>query len=350
MYEWHHMNMANTCGKYERDSITDWAEKVDIKGSRIGKTNIERRQKFYEGFPESFGSVIAYERMLPVGNYIHPVNYVAHDPRAGNPHPHAGEPDILACARAFRPEWERMITHGLIKGAPKGSVHLINQSSSDEGEMSNDQSSDDESANIATANMARSAITNRTVCLECGGLGHAADIDGKIKCPNIILKNKIDRETLESIKYPNGITRPKIKPFNKPFSKSSYKKQQQSAAEATDEANYGKDKNRKGYGKGKKRFVKKGKKYKKANEASTSEQTKESSSDDENEEDQIEESDDTEEHEANIASAIKWDEESDDEKITKRVMKALKALMIKNSSTDENSQSELAVSFDNIQI
>ena len=32
--------------------------------------------------------------------------------------------------------------------------------------------------------------------------------------PNLIMKNKVDRSTLEQIKYPNGITRPQFN-FNK---------------------------------------------------------------------------------------------------------------------------------------
>ena len=47
------------------------------------------------------------------------------------------------------------------------------------------------------------------VCLWCGGLGHAVTVDGK-KCLSYELNNKPNEETLQAIKYPNGITRPKI--------------------------------------------------------------------------------------------------------------------------------------------
>ena len=349
MDEWQHMSMANTCGKYKKDSIMDWAEQVDVKGARIGKTNAERRAKFYEGFPESFTPVIAFERMqMPVGNYIYPANYVAHDPRAGNPHPHAGEPDILACGRAFETEWERMIVRGLIKSAPRGSVHQVISSS--EGE------SDNESANESTnesANMARAAISERTVCLECGGLFHAAIVDGKPMCPNLIMKNKVDRATLEQIKYPNGITRPKFNFNNKKGKAGDFKKKQHAQAsnesneqssddDDDDEANF----TRKGKGKfgkkkfGKKKFVPKGK-SKSAKQVVEPEPSGEETNDDEANEG---------EHEGGSAMMLgdsSDDSSSDDESEIMKLKRKIKSLKAKQM---RNSQAELAVSFDDVEI
>ena len=316
-----------------------------MKGARIGKTNAERRTKFYEGIPESFAAVIAFERMLPVGNYVYPVNYVAHDPRAGNAHPHAGEPDIMTAAYAFRPEWERMIVNGLIKKAPKGSVQQVNDSSS-EGESDNDQS-DNESAD-ESANMARSAISKRTVCLVCGGLGHAADIDGKIKCPNLILKTNVERSTLEQIKYPDGITRPS---FNKKFNgkkagdfkkkhqaQASNESNEQSSDEDDDEANF----TRKGKGKfgkkkfGKKKFVPKGK----------SKSAKQVESEPSNEETDDDEADEHEGGSAMMMDDYSSHSSSDEDSIMKlkQKIKSIKAKQMKNS------QAELAVSFDDVEI
>ena len=345
MDEWQHMTMANTCGKYRKDSILDWAEKVDVKGARIGKNNAERRAKFYEGFPESFGSVIAYERMImPVGSYVYPADYVAHDPRAGNAHPHAGEPDILACARAFEAEWERMIVHGLIKSAPRGSVHQVVSSSEGENENESDNESADESAS-----MAKSAVNERTVCLECGGLGHAADVDGKIKCPNLILKTKIDRSTLEQIKYPNGITRPKFNFNNKKGKAGDFKKRQQAQAsnesneqssDDDDEANY----TRKGKGKGKfgkKRFGKK--RFVPKSKSKSAKQVQSESSESESNNDNDEEG----EHEGGSAMMIDNESSSDNESVIMKLKRKIKSIEAKQM---ESSQTDLAVSFDNVRI
>ena len=339
--EWLHMSMANS-GKFNKESLVDWAEKVDVKGARIGKTNAERRTKFYEGIPESFAAVIAFERMLPVGNYVYPANYVAHDPRAGQAHPHAGEPDVLTAAYAFRPEWERMIVSGFIKKAPKGLVQKVNDSSS-AGESDNDQS-DNESAD-ESANMARSAISKRTVCLVCGGLGHAADIDGKIKCPNIILKTNVERSTLEQIKYPDGITRPSFNNKKTGNFKSKSNKAQasneaneSSSSSDEDEANF----TRKGKF-GKKKFGKK--KFTPKHHKGKTKKVKEVEPEPEPE--SSESSDDNDEHEGGSAMMIN-DESSSDESVIQKLKRKVKSL--KKAQQMRDSQTELAVSFNDIEI
>ena len=336
--EWMHMSMA-TNGKFDKESLVDWAEKVDIKGARIGKTNAERRTKFYEGIPESFAAVIAFERMLPVGNYVYPANYVAHDPRAGQPHPHAGEPDVVSAAYAFRPEWERMIKHGLIKKAPKGLVQEIDDSLS-EGESDNDQS-DNESAD-ESANMARSAITKRTVCLVCGGLGHAADVDGKIKCPNTILKTNVERSVLEQIKYPDGITRPSFNNKKSSNSKPKHKAHasnddNESSSSDDNEANFtrkGKH-DKKKFNKKKSKFTPKGK-SKKAKEVEPEPEPESSESDD-----------DDDEHEGGSAMMVN-DDSSSDESVIEKLKRKVKSL--KKAQQMRDRQTELAVSFDDVEI
>ena len=341
-------------GKYTKESFIHYAEQIDIKGARLGRTNDERRNKFYEGIPESFSAVIAYERMLLVGNYVYPANFVAHDPRAGNPHPFDGQPDIMACARAFQPEWECMIIKGLIKRAPRGSVQALNHDSSSEGESDDEcPYSDDESDNNESANMARAAINSRTVCLECGGLGHAADIDnGKIKCPNILLKTKVERSTLEKIVYPDGITRPTFNRksnFNNSKKQADYKKKQAQSVDnesSNDEANFTRGKKKK------KHFPKRKKLVKIAQPEEVNEESDNDEQSDEHNEEAgssmliNDESSDNEDVKKLIEQYLNWEKRM---KESKKVKGSKKVNNI-SSSDDNGNQNELAVSFDNLRI
>ena len=348
--EWEHMSMANTCGKFSKESMIDWAEKIDIKGVRLAKTNNERRNKFYEGIPESFAAVIAYERMLePVGNYTYPAVYVAHDPRAGQIHPNAGEPDVMACAKAFRPEWERMIIKGLIKGAPRGSAQAVNNSSS-KGESDDDNDQSDNELADETANMARSAITERTVCLECGGLFHAAIVDGKPACPNLIMKNKVDRSTLEQIKYPNGITRPKFN-FNRKsnFNNNSSNKKQEDfkkkQAHSLNESSSDEEAN----------FTRKGKKMKKFVPKRKNKQVKIIEPDESSNNESNDEIDEANHEEAGSSMLMNdSDDGSISSAISDEVIMSIKRQIMKElnkgSSSDDNGQGNLAVSFDDVRI
>ena len=163
---------------------------MNVLADKLGKTEHEKRVKYLAGFPNSFDVLVVAERARPGnGSYVHPANYPAHHPQAGDAHPLAGQPDIVATATAFYGEWARMCNEGLIKTIPKGFARRVYSDG--------DSGSDDEHAN-----MARDRSTPKTVCLVCGGLGHASKVDGVGTCLTAKLGVHVPREHLSQIKYP----------------------------------------------------------------------------------------------------------------------------------------------------
>ena len=84
---------------YDANAPFAWLEWVKDMQRKLGKTNAQARTKYLHGFPPSYNLVIIPEQMVPgAGTYVFPVNYPAHHPENGNPHPEAGQPDIHAMA------------------------------------------------------------------------------------------------------------------------------------------------------------------------------------------------------------------------------------------------------------
>ena len=195
--EWKEATIASAGIKYSPKAVFEWANYVNILADKLGKSEMEKRVKYLAGFPSSFDVLVVAERARPGnGSYLHPANYPAHHPQAGNAHPLAGQPDIVATATAFYGEWARMCNEGLIKSIPKGFARRIDSDV--------DSASDDEHANLA-----RSRATTNTVCLVCGGLGHASKVDGVGTCLTAKLGNRVPREHLNQIKYPEGYNPPR---------------------------------------------------------------------------------------------------------------------------------------------
>ena len=107
-----------------------------------------------------------------------------------------------ALTDALWPEWNRRILKGLIKSPPKGSVYAIECESDDE-----DDDNVDETTMMHANVVSRNKVTARTVCIVCGGLGHASNVDG-MACLTTQLNNRVSKDELRQIKYPNGITFP----------------------------------------------------------------------------------------------------------------------------------------------
>lgn len=233
--EWEEAKMWNVGIKYKPNAVFKWAEYLFDLGTKLGKTNREMRVKYLEGFPDAFDVVIIPERQLPgMGSYTHPTNYPAHHPSAGNPHPDAGTPDIMAMAHAFYAEWSRMISAGKIKAVPKGMANFIDrpqtskfrrnpkygkqkaraaqqsdQESSDESQGQNDYDDGEVSDQPQPqANLVKSKVTALMVCLTCGGLGHASNVEGVGECLTRRLNSQVSKSHLLAIKYPEGIKRP----------------------------------------------------------------------------------------------------------------------------------------------
>ena len=175
--------------------------------------------------------VVPQRSLGTVGSYTHPANYPAHHPDAGNAHPLAGQPDIMATAHGFYSEWARMIAKGMIKSVPKGMAYSANHPSPSRPRhsrrtpprshgyrttYSDAPSSDDEER----ADMARDRINSRTVCGICGGIGHAGTVDGVGTCLTARLGNRIPHGDLARMTYPDGYNPPRFLHKPKPFKPS----------------------------------------------------------------------------------------------------------------------------------
>jgi len=179
---------------------------VNTLGDKLNKTHREKRTKYLEGFPASFDIVIVTERKLgnPV-THVFPATFPAHHPQAGAANPDAGEPDIDEMSRVFYTEWARMINRGDIKPIPHGMHgHSVDVEHVD---AVCDPESPDE---LESANMTKDAVTKNTVCIVCGGLGHAAQVDGVGACLTKRLGHRVPHEHLSRIQYPDGYKPPRF--------------------------------------------------------------------------------------------------------------------------------------------
>ena len=244
--EWTDATMYTTGVKYNANAVFKWAEYVEDLAGRLGKTEREKRTKYLAGFPHAFDVMIVAERARgPQGSYRHPAMYPVHHPLhtiGGTPHPHAGEPDLIATAHGFYSEWERMISAGMIRTVPKGMAHRAvdedGYASMGERLFGSDRAPPDQSAlaaqplnhlsneraivmdsNEERARMTKSAVTNRTVCGLCGGIGHAGKVDGVGVCLTALLGHKIPHDDLDKVTYPNGYNPPRF--MHKPRASNS---------------------------------------------------------------------------------------------------------------------------------
>jgi hypothetical protein len=199
--------MAKVGIPFTPEGIFKWLDWVEEYGAKSNKSPNQKRKKFLEGFPASFDVVITAERMVPdPGSYKLPANFPPHHPKAGTADPDAGKPDLEALARALYPEWSRRIKSGMIKAVPKGMVYMADDGSHDEDD-SNDDSDNDLSNDMSAMAVSRGKVNAMMVCLACGGLGHAANVEG-MQCLTTQLGVKVPKHDLAKIKYPNGIKFP----------------------------------------------------------------------------------------------------------------------------------------------
>ena len=197
--EWSEATMSTAGIKYTAQAVFKWAEYVDNLADKLNKSERDKRVKYLAGFPSSFDVMIVPERARgAVGSYTHPVNYPAHHPNAGTPHPLAGQPDIHATALAFYSEWARMIRIGAIRTVPRGMANRV------------DDSADDDEAAEESARMIRDRITARTICAICGGAGHAGNVDGLGACLTARLNHHVPHSDLALFRYPPGYSAPRF--------------------------------------------------------------------------------------------------------------------------------------------
>ena len=233
--EWTDATMSKCGIKFDDGAVFKWAEHVTLLAEKLGKNERQKRTKYLSGFPSSFDVVVVPERQLgAVGSYVHPANYPVHDPRhsaavaaalAATPpvapvlaHPLAGEPNIMAMAHGFYPEWARMIKLGMIKAVPRGMAYQAHEP--DDTQPVNEDENYDAHAYDAHAFLARERVTNQTVCIVCGGIGHAANVDG-MYCLTTVLGHRVPPADLNRMTYPDGYTPPRRSNPNPRFSNSN---------------------------------------------------------------------------------------------------------------------------------
>ena len=238
--EWTDATMSKCGIKFDDGAVFKWAEHVTLLAEKLGKNERQKRTKYLSGFPSSFDVVVVPERQLgAVGSYVHPANYPVHDPRhsaavaaalAATPpvapvlaHPLAGEPNIMAMAHGFYPEWARMIKLGMIKAVPRGMAYQAHEP--DDTQPVNEDENYDAHAYDAHAFLARERVTNQTVCIVCGGIGHAANVDG-MYCLTTVLGHRVPPADLNRMTYPDGYTPPRRSNPNPRFSNSRSHTQQ----------------------------------------------------------------------------------------------------------------------------
>ena len=70
----------------DENTVYTWYEWVEEQGNKLAKTSVAKREKFLDGFPESFDHIVIPERSSVMnggfGTHIYPVNYPAHYPAA----------------------------------------------------------------------------------------------------------------------------------------------------------------------------------------------------------------------------------------------------------------------------
>ena len=221
--EWDEATLTKVGIKIDSNSLFEWLEYIHTLGDKIGRSLKQKRKKFLEGLPQAFESIAAIERLQPYpGSFKYPNQYPTDHPYAGKEHPKRGEPDLMALALAFYPEWNTALAKGTLKPAPRGSVHLSSTNDSffnneDNHVSEADDEQLDEDLNEMTlytkSNKFKSRsnqvgkISSRSVCGICGGLGHYGSVDGK-DCLTKRLGIKVSKDTLTQIKYPDGISYP----------------------------------------------------------------------------------------------------------------------------------------------
>ena len=198
--EWTDATMSSANIRYTPDAVFKWAEYIDTLADKLNKSERDKRVKYLAGFPSSFDVMIVPERARgAVGSYTHPANYPAHHPNAGTPHALAGQPDIHATALGFYSEWARMIRTGSIRSVPRGMANRVDE---DDDEPPDEHACNDP-ASCEHVRMARERVTMHTICLICGGAGHAGYVDGLGQCLSARLNHRIPPDDLAQFRYPS---------------------------------------------------------------------------------------------------------------------------------------------------
>ena len=228
----------------DENTVYTWYEWVEEQGNKLAKTSVAKREKFLDGFPESFDHIVIPERSSVMnggfGTHIYPVNYPAHYPAAmaGNPHPLAGQPDTEALAQQFTYDWQDFILMGKIRPKKAMAVDQVRSIPEDmafkvaaeagprdterfakfEDLMEIRPSEQGKAFQIIDYGkeqlclaIKKDSITSKTVCMTCGGRGHVSRVDG-MTCMTLTLGVDVPKDVVKQVTYPDGVTFPVFKP------------------------------------------------------------------------------------------------------------------------------------------
>ena len=228
----------------DENTVYSWYEWVEEQGNKLAKTSVAKREKFLDGFPESFDHIVIPERSSVMngghGTHICPINYPAHYPvaLAGQPHPQAGEPDTERLAQQFTYDWQDFILMGKIR--PKRALaveqvrsipeDMVFQLAAEAGPSDDERHAKfedlmqirpsekgkafqiieyaDDKLCLAVK---KDSITAKTVCMTCGGRGHVSRVDG-MTCMTLTLGVEVPKDVVKQVTYPDGVTFPVFKP------------------------------------------------------------------------------------------------------------------------------------------
>jgi hypothetical protein len=84
---------------------------------------------------------------------------------------------------------------------------MADNGSHDEDDSGDDESDDGLNNDMSAMAVSRGRVNATMVCLACGGLGHASNVEG-MQCLTTQLGVKVPKHDLAKIKYPNGIKFP----------------------------------------------------------------------------------------------------------------------------------------------
>ena len=226
----------------DENTVYAWYEWVEEQGTKLQKTSVAKREKFLDGFPESFDHIVMPERTSSMnggfGQFVFPVNYPNHYPAAlaGQPHPRAGEPDTERLAQMWTHDWQDFILMGKIRKKPMSAnqiTHipedmvfkleaeearpterfakfddLMEIRASEQGKAYQIIEHGDEQLCLA---IKKDSITPKTVCMTCGGRGHVSRVDG-LTCMTLTLGVEVPKDVVRQVTYPDGVTFPVFKP------------------------------------------------------------------------------------------------------------------------------------------
>ena len=176
---WQLMTMEVLRINANSDGLFKWADIVEEMGRVLLKDGNARKNKFVEGLPAFFQAEKTAMRHDVTVQVTFPAIYGAMpqfigSPLAAQPHPLAGQPNIMALARKYFPDWTvKAAAAG--KDIPNGLVRAI-----------------EDCATPEDVNLLMSDIKEDMKCHTCGGHGHTSRFTApngeEIVCPTKLIK------------------------------------------------------------------------------------------------------------------------------------------------------------------